>query len=124
MKIIVCSTDRYLTDNLRRLVQGEKLFPISTDKIERLLAEMKTLDRLAIIDMAWKDIQGRGVLRQVVNIARVSGNQVICVCPNQEEALKKLARSARPDEVFIRYDLETTFREYLRKCYLESQATG
>ncbi len=114
MKVIIASADRYLTDNLRRLVQAEKLFPISTNKADRILAEMKSIDRVAVIDMAWEPIQERGVLRRIVNIARISGNQVVCICPNQEEDLKKLARAARPDEVFIRYDLETRFKEYLQ----------
>ncbi len=120
MKVIIGSTDRFLTENLRRLAQAEKLFPISTNKLDRMFAEMKVINRVAIIDMAWEDIQERGILRQIVNIARISGNKVICVCPNQEEALKKMARLARPDEIFLRYDLETTFKDFLKLCYLET----
>lgn len=117
MKVIIGSTDRYLTDNLRRLVQAESLFPISTDSTDRILAEMKSINRLAIIDMAWERVQERGALRRIVNIARINGNKVICICPNQDQALKKLARAVRPDQVFLRYDLETTFREFLKACY-------
>lgn len=121
MKIIIGSVDRFLTENIRRLAQGENLFSISTNKTDRILSEMKIIGRLAVIDMAWEDMQERGVLRQVVNIARISGNQVICICPNQDELLKKLARAARPEQVFLRYDLETTFREFLKASYLETK---
>ncbi len=120
MKVVIVSGDRYLTDNIRRLVQAEHLFAISTDKIERILAEMKTVGRIAIVDMEMEAIQERGVLKRIINIARISGNLVVCICPNQDEDLKKLARSVRADEIFLRYDLETRFKEYLKEIYQES----
>ena len=120
MKVVIGSGDRYLTDNIRRLVQAERLFAISTNKVERILDEMKSIDRLAIIDMAWESIQERGVLKRVINIARISANIVVCICPNQDEDLKKLARAVRADEVFLRFDLETRFKEFLKEVYQES----
>jgi hypothetical protein len=49
-----------------------------------------------------------------VNIGRITDNKVICICPNTEEDLKKLAKASRASEVFIRYDLETRFFDYLK----------
>ena len=123
MNIVIGSEDKYLSANLRRIVQDQKIFAISTNRVERILKEMKMRDRAAVLDVSWKALQEPGVLKQIVNIARISGNFVICVCPNQEEDLKKLAKASRAHSVFIRYDLETTFKERIGELYLESGAT-
>ena len=114
MLIVIGTSDRYLGLNLARLCEEAKLRSIRTSKVDRITKELKVPEHVAIIDMAWEEVQELGVLRQLVNIARITGNKVLCVCPNTEEDLKKLARAARPHEVFIRYDLETTFLEYLK----------
>ena len=115
MLVIVAGKDRYLRETITELVQAQGLRAIRSYSVERVLAEMKKPGRLAIIDINWEDIQQRGVLRQIVNIGKISGNKVICICPNQEEDLKKLARSSRADSVFIRYELTTAFKEYLQE---------
>ena len=117
---IVSSSDRYLGANLSRIVAEEGIRSIRSAEIERLTRELKKPGRLAVIDVAWEPVQEPGVLRKLVNISRITGNRVVCICPNQEEELKKLAANARPDEVFIRYDLETGFRQYLKDFQSES----
>lgn len=114
MLIVIGTTDRYLGVNLTRLCAEAKLRSIRTGKVDRILKELKTPERVAIIDMAWEDVQVSGVLRQMVNIGRITDNKVLCICPNTEEDLKKIARASRAAEVFIRYDLETRFLDYLK----------
>ena len=63
--------------------------------------------------MEWEELSKGGVLRQLVNIARISANTVVCICPNQDEKLKKIAKSARASEIFIRYDMEFGFKDFL-----------
>lgn len=82
-------------------------------KMDRLVKELKHVERIVIIDMAWEEIQVHGELRRLVNLARISDNKVICICPNRDEDLKQLARNARPSATFLRYDLELSFRKYL-----------
>ncbi len=64
--------------------------------------------------MTWEEIQQPGILKQCVNIGHITSNKVVCICPNQDEDLKKLAKEANPFEVFIRFDMMTRFREFLR----------
>lgn len=115
MLIVIGGTDKYLSENMGRLVHDTGLFAIRTSKLERIIKELKSPERCVILDMSWEELQGPGVLRQLVNIARISGNRVVCICPNQEEDLKKLSKASRADKVFIRYDLETTFKDYLKE---------
>lgn len=112
--IIIGSKDRYLSENLGRIVAECGHRSIRTASIERVKKELKRPNIVAIIDVNWEDAQGHGILRQLVNLARIVDNKVLCICPNQEEDLKKLAKQARPTAVFIRYDLELSFREYIR----------
>lgn len=114
MLAVIGTTDRYFGANLSRIVAEAGLRSIRTSKTERIIKELKLPGRVAIIDMSWEEVQQIGVLRQLVNIGRITDNKVLCVCPNQEEELKKIARNSRASEVFIRYDLETTFKEYLK----------
>jgi hypothetical protein len=112
--VVIGTEDRYLGLNLSRLCNEAKLRSIRTSKADRIFKELKSLERVVIIDMAWEDVQKNGVLKQMVNIGRITDNKVICICPNTEEDLKKIARASRAAEVFIRYDLETTFLDYLK----------
>ncbi len=114
MLVVIGTQDRYFGTNLTRIVTEAGLRSIRTAKVERLIKELKLPGCIAVVDMAWEDLQAAGVLKQLVNIGRITDNKVICICPNQEEDLKKLAKSARASELFIRYDLETSFKEYLK----------
>ena len=112
---IVGGIDKYLSTNISRIVGEEKLGKaIRTSKVDRIIEELKSPGRLVIIDMSWEEIQFLGTLKQFVNIGNISGNYVVLICANQDEDLKKLAKAARPAEIFIRFDLETRFREFLR----------
>lgn len=113
MQIIVGSNDRYLSTTFAEIIGGLDSNCIRTNKLERITKELKQPGRLIILDLNWKDLHEPGLLRQLVNIGKITGNKVICVCPNQEDKLKKLAKSARPERVFLRYDLYTEFKEYL-----------
>jgi hypothetical protein len=113
MHIIVGGTDRHLSTTVAEILSSMKARCIRTHKIDRIITELKQPDRLVILDMSWEDLQTRGALKQLVNIGNISGNKVLCICPNTEEDLKKLAKSARPTEIFIRYDLYMEFKEYL-----------
>ena len=115
MLIVIGSADRYVGPNLARIITECGLRSIRTNKVERILEEMKQPNRTAIIDLNWEDIQQGGLLRRIVNIGRISGNICCCICPNQEEDLKKLAKTSRAQKVFLRYDLETTFRDFLKE---------
>ena len=116
---VVVSSDNFLGANLSRIVVEEGLRTIRTATLDRVTRELKRPGRLAIVDVNWEVVQGPGVLRQLVNISRIPGNRILCICPNQEEDLKRLAAEARPDEVFIRYDLETRFRQWLKDFQIE-----
>ena len=117
---LVVSNDNYVGANLSRIVTEEGIRNIRSADLDRLTRELKKPGRLAVIDVAWEAVQERGVLKQLVNIARITGNKVICICPNQDEDLKKLAALARADKVFIRYDLEITFRQFLKDVQIEA----
>src|SRR5690606_21878916 len=114
MLAVIGTTDRYFGSNLSRIVGEAGLRNIRSSKVERLIKELKLPGRIAIIDMNWEAVQTVGVLRQLVNIGRITDNKVLCICPNQEEDLKKMARESRAAQVFIRYDLETSFKDYLK----------
>ncbi|MBN8548271.1 MAG: hypothetical protein J0M12_03025 [Deltaproteobacteria bacterium] len=114
MLAVIGTSDKYFGTNLTRIVSEAGMRSIRTSKVDRIIKELKLPGHVAIIDMNWEDVQVPGVLRQLVNIGRITDNKVLCVCPNQEEDLKKLSREARASEVFLRYDLETTFKEYLK----------
>ena len=116
LQIIIAGTDKHLCSNISRIVGEEKVGKaIRTSAVERIIDDLKAPGRLVIVDMAWKELKQPGLLKQFINIGRISGNRVVCICPNQDEDLKKYAKAALPDDIFIRYDLETRFREYLRE---------
>lgn len=114
MLAVIGTADRYFGANLTRIVSEAGVRSIRTSKVERIIKELKLPGHIAIIDMSWEEVQAPGVLRQLVNIGRITDNKVLCICPNQEEELKKLARNSRASETFLRFDLETTFKEYLK----------
>lgn len=114
MLLVVGSEDRFLSENLGRIIEGVKLRCIRTNKIERIIKELKQPERIAVIDLNWETIQEVGVLKRLVNVGNISGNKVVCICPNQEDDLKKLAKRSRVADTFIRYDLELRFKDYLK----------
>ena len=124
MLIVLGSKDHFLSSHIGELLEELKLRKIRTVKIDRITKELKQPERLAILDVALKELQKPGVLKQLVNISRITGSRVVCICPNDDEKLKRLARSANPDECFIRYDLELGFREYLEETAKEALASG
>lgn len=115
MLAVIGTHDRFFGTNLTRIVTEAGIRSIRTSKVDRIIKELKKPGCVAIVDLAWEDLQAQGVLRQLVNIGRITDNKVLCICPNQEEDLKKLARASRAAEVFIRYDLETSFKDYLKE---------
>ena len=115
MLVIIGSKDPYLASHIARIVREGGLHCIRTGKSERVLKELKQPNKIAIIDVNWTAAQEPGALKRMVNIGRISGNKLICICPNQEEELKKLAKASRPAKTFIRYDLELDFKEYLKE---------
>ncbi|MCB0310160.1 MAG: hypothetical protein KDD42_02925 [Bdellovibrionales bacterium] len=122
MLVVIASQDHFLSNNLSRLVEDAGLRKIRTVKVDRVLKEMKQPERFLIIDAKWDEIKKGGLLRQLVNIGRISGNRTVVICPNDDEKLKKQARGARPDEVFIRYDLELGFKDLLEEVAKEVRA--
>ena len=114
MKIIVACKNQFLGRNISSVLSeiGIKRV-VRTGKLDRLETELKSPGKVAIIDMEWKEVQNLSVLKKVINIAAICGNPVACICPNTEEDLKKLAREARPTEVFIRYEVDNAFRDWL-----------
>ena len=121
MLVVIGSENRYLGANLDRLVMKVGLRRIRTNKIERILKELKRPERLAVIDMEWSAVQEPGELRRMVNVGRIVANVVVCICPNQDEDLKKLGRSVLPAEVFIRYELELGFTDFLKEQALKKR---
>ncbi len=119
MLVILGSRDHFLSNHLGRLLDAVGLRKIRTVKMDRILRELKQPERMAILDMSWKELQAPGLLRRLVNIAKISRNKVVLFCPNDEEELKKQARQARPNEVFIRYDIELEFRAFLNEIVKE-----
>ena len=115
MIAVVASSDVFLSEKLANIAREAGFRVLRSSKVERIIKELKQPDRIAIVDLAWEDAQARGVLKQMVNIGRISGNKVICMCPNQDEDLKKLAKAARAEKVFIRHDLEGLFKDYMNE---------
>jgi FixJ family two-component response regulator len=115
MLVIIACQDRYLRENVANLVAGAGLRSIRTNQLDRIIKELKQRDRCVIVDMTWEEIQMPGVLRQCVNIGRITSNKVVCICPNQDEELKMMAKEARPYEIFIRFDLHTRFKQFLKE---------
>ena len=114
MKVIVACKNQFLGRAITSVLTEVGLKQvIRTGKLDRLETELKSPGKVAIIDMEWKEIQNLSVLKKVINIAAICGNPVACVCPNTEEDLKKLARAARATEVFIRYEVDNRFRDWL-----------
>ena len=111
--LVIGSVDATFSSRLGKLVNDAGLKCIRTNKVDRIIKEMKKPGRVAIIDMSWEDIQNFSVLRQIINIGAICDNKVICISPNREEELKTLARRARPYKTFLRFDLEGEFREQL-----------
>jgi hypothetical protein len=114
MLVIIACEDKYLRENVANLVAGAGLRSVRTNQMERIHKELKQRNRCLIVDMTWEEMQLPGVLKQCVNIGRITANKVVCICPNQDEELKELARLAGPTEVFIRFDLMTRFKEFLQ----------
>lgn len=117
MNIIVASEDRYLGETIVRIAREESFRPMRSANVEFLTKGLKKPDTCAIIDVAWEAVQEPGVLAQLVNVGRIVGNVVVCICPNQDEKLKTLAKRSGASGVFIRYDLEASFREYVRDLH-------
>jgi len=113
MVTIIASNDNFLGEKLAQLARAGGSRPLRSASIERITLELKKRESFVIIDMAWEDIQVPGLLRKLVNVGRITGSQVMCISPNTDEKLKKLARSSGCDQCFIRYDLETGVRESL-----------
>lgn len=113
--IVIACQDKYLRDNVASLVSSAGLRSVRTLMVDRVLLELKQPDRVAIIDMTWEEAQRPGVLKQLVNVGKITSNKVICMCPNQDEDLKALAKLAGPARIFIRFDLNTTFKSYLKE---------
>ena len=91
---------------------------IRTGKLERLESELKSPNRLAIVDMEWQEAQSLHALKKLVNIGNISGNKLACICPDRDEELKKIARASRAAEVFIRYEVQRRFVEWLNAVSL------
>ena len=116
MITVIGSKDHFLSLKLGNLASDIGFRVLRTHNLERIVHELKQPQRLVVMDLNWEEAQAPGVLRRLVNISRVSRSKVVCVCPNMDEDLKKLARSVRPDKVFLRYDIETLYKEYLQAC--------
>ncbi len=111
--VIVASVDFLLSKKLGEMITELKFQVIRTNNMERIRKELKKPNRCLIADVNWEELQERGVLKQLINLAAITESKVLCICPNQDEDLKKLAERVRPTEVFIRYDLEGRFKDYM-----------
>lgn len=109
--VVIGSHDLIFSNKIAEIVAANGYKIIRTNKIERVSKELKLPERLAIIDLNWEDVQAQGVLRQLVNIGKITANKVICMCPDREEQLKSLAKNSGPYKTFIRYDLFTAFKD-------------
>ncbi len=114
-KVIVAGEDRFLREKLANVCSEVGLKVVKTADLDRLMQEAKKPGRVIIIDVNWPEVQKNGALRQLVNISRITDNSVICMCPNQEEDLKMLARFSRAQRVFIRYEIATAFKEFVQQ---------
>lgn len=124
MIAVLCSADSFLQQKVSQICSKAGIRVLRTAKLERAIHELKQPNRLAIIDVTLDDVQERGVLRRLVNLARITDNTVVCMCPNQEEDLKKLARNARPTEVFLRYDLQTSFKAFIEATSVQAKQSN
>lgn len=115
---VIAGVDKFLSQKLASYAEKVGFRPIRSNKIERILKELKQPKRLCIIDMDWEEVQSLSVLKQIVNVARITDNFVIAVAPNRDEDLKKLAKVARVEKCFIRFELETAVREFLGEEFL------
>jgi len=112
--VVIGGSDRHLMNHLGELVTKAGHRTIRTNKVDRIIKELKQPGRLAIIDVNWEDVQAPGIIRQMVNLGRICDNPVVCICPNRDDELKELARRSRPTEVFLRFDLGGRFPEFLK----------
>lgn len=113
MLAVIVSSDRFLSDTLTTLCRAVGFRVVRTNKLDRVTRELKQPHRIAIIDTTLEELHTPGTLRQLVNVGRILDNKVVCICPNQDEDLKRLAKNARPSEVFLRYDLHSVFKQYM-----------
>jgi hypothetical protein len=121
MIAVLCSSDAFLQEKISGICSAAGIRVLRTAKTERIIKELKQLGRVLIADVNEELIQERGALRQMVNVGRITDNPVVCICPNQDEDLKKLAKSARPAEVFLRYDIHAAFKEYIEALAIQSK---
>ena len=115
MVIIVGCSDPYFRRTVAEILASLDCPCIRTHKLERILKELKQPKRFVILDASWEELEEPGVLKQLVNIGNISGNKVVCICPNKDEEIKKLVKFARPAKSFIRHDLFGKFKEYLKE---------
>jgi len=111
--ILIASDDFLLSKKVGAIVTELKFRSIRTNSIDRIIRELKRPGRCIVVDICWEQVQEPGVLRQLVNIAAITEGKVICICPNKDEDLKLLAKRSRVSEIFIRYDLEVAFKDYM-----------
>ena len=114
MRLIIGTNDRYLSENVYQIVSGFGFRAIRTAKADRIIDEMKRLERFCILDMKWEAIQDRETIKKIINLGRMCRNKTVIICPNRDEKLKKFAKQMGPAEVFLRYDLQLAFKEYIR----------
>lgn len=119
MIVILMSKDVFLSEKLGKMARDAGHVVLRSSKVERVIKELKQPDRAVLVDITLAAVQERGVLRQLVNIGRISGNYIVCICPNQDEKLKKLAKNSRVHEVFLRYDLETLVKDFLIEIFVK-----
>lgn len=112
---VIGSADYTLSSKIANVITKLKRRCIRTNKVERIANELKQPNRIVIIDINWKAAQEPGQLRRLINLGRICDNKLICMCPNQDEKLKDLAKKSRPYKSFLRYDLEIAFKEEIEK---------
>lgn len=119
MVIIIGSTNSFLTNRLSNLAAAGSSRVLRSSKVDRIIQELKSRGRVAVVDAEWEDLQAPGVLKRIVNVARISGNKVVVVCPNQDEDLKKLAAQSRAHKIMLRFELQPKLKEYLEAASVE-----
>lgn len=121
MMVVIGSTDRFLGDKLAQLGRAAGLRPIRSASLERITGELKKPDCVVVLDMGWVALQAPGVLRQLVNLGKITGGRVVCICPNTAEPIKKLVKESGCSAWFLRYDLGTEVKAYLQDLLLVKQ---